>query len=80
MVRFRLLEQVNLEELSYENLKENGLKIAPMGAMKLDGNLLDSNADIIIHQVNCQGAMNSGVAKAIREKWPIVFDKYSKLC
>lgn len=41
-----------------------------------NGNLLDSNAEYIIHQVNCQGAMNSGVAKAIREKWPIVFERY----
>jgi hypothetical protein len=31
---------------------------------------------IIVHQVNCQGAMGSGVAKAIRAKWPLVFDEY----
>lgn len=49
-----------------------------MKIVNIDGNLLDSKADIIIHQVNCQGAMNSGVAKAIREKWPIVFFKYKK--
>jgi O-acetyl-ADP-ribose deacetylase (regulator of RNase III) len=40
------------------------------------GNILDSGADLICHQVNCQGAMNSGVAKAIREKWPQVYDEY----
>ena len=40
------------------------------------GNILDSGADIICHQVNCQGKMNSGVAKAIREKWPEVYIKY----
>lgn len=33
---------------------------------------------IILHQTNCMGAMNNGVAKAIREKWPIVFEKYSE--
>ena len=44
-----------------------------------NGNILDSGADIICHQVNCQGAMNSGVAKAIREKWPQVYEEYSKL-
>jgi O-acetyl-ADP-ribose deacetylase (regulator of RNase III) len=38
--------------------------------------LTTSNAQYICHQVNCQGAMNSGVAKAIREKWPIVFTTY----
>lgn len=40
------------------------------------GNILDSGADVICHQVNCQGAMNSGVAKAIREKWPVVYKAY----
>lgn len=46
----------------------------------IDGNLLDTNADLILHQVNCQGAMNSGVAKAIREKWPVVFEVYRAFC
>ena len=41
-----------------------------------NGNILDSGADIICHQVNCQGKMNSGVAKAIREKWLEVYIKY----
>ena len=40
------------------------------------GNLLDSDCDYICHQVNCQGVMNSGVAKQIREKWPEVYDAY----
>ena len=31
---------------------------------------------IIAHGVNCQHAMGSGVAGAIRAKWPIVYDKY----
>lgn len=41
-----------------------------------NGNILDSGATVICHQVNCQGKMNSGVAKAIREKWPEVYDRY----
>ena len=41
-----------------------------------EGNILDSEADYICHQVNCQGAMNSGVAKAIRQKWPEVYTEY----
>lgn len=47
-----------------------------MSLIYKEGNILDSNADIICHQVNCRGAMNSGVAKAIRQKWPQVFDQY----
>lgn len=42
----------------------------------IPGNLLDAKEKIICHQVNCRGAMNSGVAKAIREKWPEVYTDY----
>jgi O-acetyl-ADP-ribose deacetylase (regulator of RNase III) len=45
-----------------------------------NGNILDSGADIICHQVNCQGVMNSGVAKAIRQKWPKVYTEYKAKC
>ena len=40
------------------------------------GNLLESNCDYICHQVNCQGKMNSGIAKSIREKWIEVYHLY----
>lgn len=40
------------------------------------GDLLETDCDYICHQVNCQGVMASGIAKSIREKWPIVFEKY----
>lgn len=33
---------------------------------------------VIAHGVNCQGVMGSGVAKAIRYKWPIVYREYKK--
>ena len=46
----------------------------------IDGDLLESGADIICHQVNCQGKMNSGVAKAIREKYPEVYERYIEVC
>ena len=41
-----------------------------------NGNLLNTNCKYICHQVNCRGKMNSGIAKAIREKWPQVYDAY----
>lgn len=31
---------------------------------------------IVAHGVNCQGAMGSGVAKAIKEKWPQIYVRY----
>lgn len=44
------------------------------------GSLLDGNVDVIVHQVNCCGAMNSGVAAAIRKKYPSVYTKYKDYC
>jgi O-acetyl-ADP-ribose deacetylase (regulator of RNase III) len=42
----------------------------------VEGNLLDAQNSIIIHQVNCQGVMGSGIAKQIRDKWPQVYESY----
>ena len=44
------------------------------------GNLLDAPVDYICHQVNCQGRMGSGIAKQIRNRWPIVYDSYKEWC
>ena len=41
----------------------------------IKGNLLAAKG-IIVHGCNAQGVMGSGVAKAIREKWPVTFKKY----
>lgn len=42
----------------------------------IKGDLLSVERGIIGHQVNCQGKMNSGVAKQIREKYPKVYEWY----
>lgn len=42
--------------------------------------IFKSGADVICHQVNCQGAMNSGVARQVREKYPWVYGQYKCLC
>ena len=44
------------------------------------GDITTSDAKIICHQVNCQGKMNSGVAKVIRDKWPEVYNRYRAKC
>jgi len=44
------------------------------------GNLLDAPQSVIAHGCNAQGVMGSGVALAIREKWPQVFEKYKLVC
>ena len=42
----------------------------------IKGDITWSKADYICHQVNCQCKMNSGVAKAIRQRWPRVYTEY----
>ena len=44
------------------------------------GDIFQSGADVILHQVNCQGVMGSGIAKQVREKYPIVYETYKELC
>jgi O-acetyl-ADP-ribose deacetylase (regulator of RNase III) len=39
-------------------------------------NLLEVKSGIICHQVNCIGAMGTGIALQIRNKWPVVFNDY----
>lgn len=46
----------------------------------IEDDLLNANADFICHQVNCQGKMGSGVAKAIRKKYPQVYEQYKQFC
>jgi O-acetyl-ADP-ribose deacetylase (regulator of RNase III) len=40
------------------------------------GDLLASNEPVIAHGCNAQGVMKSGIAKAIREAYPTVYDDY----
>lgn len=42
--------------------------------------LLTVEEGIIIDQRNCQAVMGSGIAKAIREKWPKVYTEYLQFC
>lgn len=46
----------------------------------IKGDLLAIESGIISHQVNCQGVMGAGLAKALRHKYPICFESYSKYC
>lgn len=46
----------------------------------IKGDIFQSGADVILHQVNCQGVMGSGVAKQVKEKYPAVYEAYKELC
>lgn len=42
----------------------------------IQGNLLDVTKGLIIHGCNAQGVMRSGVALAVREKYPEAYEAY----
>ena len=44
------------------------------------GNVLDTDCEVILHQVNMQGVMGSGVAKCIKKKYPEVYEVYAYEC
>lgn len=46
----------------------------------VNGNLLDSQAQVLAHQTNCSKGFGSGVAKAIKEKWPNVAEMHRLAC
>lgn len=46
----------------------------------IKGDLFSTNADVICHQVNCQGVMGSGVAKQVKEKYPEAYENYKNIC
>ncbi|MFJ7982359.1 Appr-1-p processing protein [Lysinibacillus xylanilyticus] len=47
----------------------------------IDGDLLQAEENIIMHQVNAQGEMNTGVAQQVKEKWyDEVYKYYKSLC
>lgn len=43
---------------------------------KFKGDILKSEAPIILHQVNCLGVMGAGLAKQIRDQHPSVYTRY----
>lgn len=51
-----------------------------MSVRIVHGDILDSEENLILHQVNCKGVMGGGLAKQIREKWPGVYEEYRRAC
>ena len=44
----------------------------------INGDITNETSGLIIHGCNAQGRMGSGVALAIKKKWPIVYTMYKK--
>lgn len=51
-----------------------------MAIKHVKGDIFESGADVILHQVNCKGVMGSGVAKQVKEKYPDVYLEYLCWC
>jgi len=47
---------------------------------EITGDITSITSGIILHQVNCQNSMSSGVARALYEKHPIIKEEYHKKC
>ena len=45
-----------------------------------NGDLFTSEANYLCHQVNCMGKMGSGIARTVRERFPVAYDEYKDLC
>lgn len=44
------------------------------------GNLFESNADILVNTVNCEGVMGKGIALQFKEKFPQMYKDYRDYC
>lgn len=44
------------------------------------GNLLEDDAEALVNAVNCTGVMGAGIAKAFRDRFPIMYEQYKKDC
>lgn len=51
-----------------------------MSINEINGNLFDSKADVLCHQVNTYGVMGAGIAKEVKQRFPFVFEEYKELC
>lgn len=46
---------------------------------EVNGDLLEAPENLILHQVNCQGKMGSGIADQVKKKWFNVYRDYKGL-
>ena len=44
------------------------------------GNIFSSSAKAIVITVNCEGVMGAGIALDAKNRWPVIYDLYSKRC
>lgn len=44
------------------------------------GDIFASKAEALVNPVNCEGVMGKGLAKAFKDRWPLMFQTYQKQC
>ena len=49
-----------------------------MSIIYIEKDITTVDNGVVAHGVNCQGVMNSGVAKAIRNKWPLAYERFKR--
>src|SRR5436190_17747676 len=60
----------------HELLKENRMT----NIQYQKGDIFESNAQVIVNTVNCQGVMGKGLALAFKQKYPVMFNVYQQEC
>lgn len=51
-----------------------------MALKYLKQNVVEIDRGVVAHGCNCQGVMGSGVALAVRKKWPNAYESYKGIC
>lgn len=51
-----------------------------MSVKYVNGDIFDTDCDIIVHQTNCQGVMGHGIALQVKERYPEVYIAYKQFC
>lgn len=46
----------------------------------IQGDFIKAEEDVLGHQVNCQGVMGSGIAKALRDTYSNLYPSYKEFC
>lgn len=75
----RIIVAEGLERLGAVYKGERNIKFESEN-LYTPGDMLEIPKGVLFHQVNCQGVMGAGFAKAIRSRWPVVFEMYKKMC
>lgn len=44
------------------------------------GSIFNSNAEAIVNAVNCVGVMGAGLAKAFKDRYPLMYEQYALKC